>query len=207
MVGVVSRKVSDAEGLAFAVPSARLVSLSRHIGAGHTYLGGFSGGIEIAYALGDHELDGLQLGVRLLAFDRFGLGVRGAWLGTEARFRDERFLVERDRTLLELMLFYRLSFYAPPYLALHLPIGIGVASTRDEIETTSFVAQLADANCDVANEPCTLLSSAERVKTHDHRWRPLVSLELELQPLLLSSALYLDQSGISGGRFSVGLVF
>jgi S1-C subfamily serine protease len=207
VVGVVSSKVSDAEGLAFAVPSASLAALTQEIGARGEYLGGLSGGVEIAYAFADHDLGGFQLGLRVVAFDRFGLGVRGAWLDSEAEFRDGRFLVRRDRTLVEAMLFYRLSFYAPPYLALHFPIGAGVASTRDEIEETELVLEQADPDCDLTSEACTLRSSAAREQRDDNRWRPFVALELELSPLLLSSALYLEKEGITGGRFSVGLVF
>jgi hypothetical protein len=113
----------------------------------------------------------------------------------------------RDRALLEVQLFYRLSFYAPPYLALHLPIGVGVASTRDEVERTRFVAQLDDPGCDITSGACALVSTAAREKFEDNRWRPLVAVELELSPLLLSSAFYLEKEGITGGRFAVGLVF
>jgi hypothetical protein len=149
----------------------------------------------------------LQLGLRVVAFDRFGLGIRGAWMGAEAKLRNNRFLESRDRELFEAMLFYRVAIYAPPYLALRIPIGVGIASSRDEIENTEFTAQLEDPGCDIATEACSLLTAAARQKSKDHRWRPLVALELELSPLLLSSAFYLEKEGITGGRFAIGLVF
>jgi hypothetical protein len=109
--------------------------------------------------------------------------------------------------LFEAALFYRVSFYSPPYLALHFPIGAGLALTWDDLERTTLTAQLADPGCDIATNDCGLETSATRVRLEDNRVRPLASVELELPPLLLSSAFYFEGVGLSGGRFVVGLVF
>jgi hypothetical protein len=207
VLGVVSRKVNDAEGLAFAVPTERLLSLARRIGTQGAFWGSVSGDFELGYSFSEHELDGLLIGLRIVLFDRFGLGVRGAWMDDERMLSDDWFTETRSRSLLEAMVFYRLSFYSPPLLALHLPIGVGVAVSWDDLERTALSAELADSGCNLAVEACDFRTSGTRVRLHDNRVRPMVAAELELPPLLLSSAFYFDGVKATGGRFGVSLVF
>lgn len=207
VLGVISRKVADGEGLGFAVPTAHVDGLTKEIGTTGSFWGFVSGDVEVAYALADHDLSGLQLGARIIAFDRLGLGIRGAWLSSEKQLQNDVFLESRERSLLELQLFYRLSVYAPPFFALHIPVGLGFASTRDELERIGFLGQLADPACDIATEPCALLTTHSTARVTDRRIRPMATLELELSPLLFSSAFYYEKDEPMGWRFGMGLVF
>jgi hypothetical protein len=207
VLGVISRKVSDAEGLAFAVPSPRLVGLTAEIGASGAFWGFVSGGVEIAYVASEHELDGLLLGLKVIAFDRVGLGVRGAWMWHDRMLADELYLETRDRSLVEANLFYRFSLYAPPYLSLHIPLGVGVAYHRDEIRRTTFAAELLDPTCDLSMEACGLATSARTLDLDEKAFRPMLTADLEFSGLLLSTALYFNGGGPSFGRFAIGIVF
>jgi hypothetical protein len=207
VVGVITQKVADGEGLGFAARMDKLKALTREIDPSGGFWGSASGDVGIAYALADHEMDGLQLSLRVVAFDRLGVGFRGAWLSNSTRLSQEQYLAERERSLLEFNLFYRFSLYAPPYLALHLPIGFGLASTRDDIILTRLVAETLEPGCDLSAGPCPLLTTAQREASEDGRLRPMLTLDLELPPLELSSAFYFQKDEPLGWRFSVGVLF
>jgi hypothetical protein len=137
----------------------------------------------------EHELVGVFGGLRFHAAD-WGVAVRGARLWGDTELVSALRLAERDRWLLETEGFIELFSGADTAL----PLGLGIAAQLDDVfERTASV------------ESGELIEASARSK----RWdiRPMLSLGLRADLLMIDTAIYAFGRSGTGARFGVALVF
>jgi hypothetical protein len=191
VVGVLVVRVEGSDGISFAVSGQRLIALANDRARRDPYAGPASHtDVQLAWVpWAEHELVGVLGGLRFRGAD-WGVAVRGARLWGDTEVVSTLRLTERDRWLLETEGFIELFSGADTAL----PIGLGVAAQLDDVfERTATV------------ESGALLEASSRSK----RWdvRPMVSIGLRADLLMLDTAIYAFGRFGLGARFGVALVF
>lgn len=214
VVGVVSFKLSQAEGIAFAIAANHLEQLSQAIGTQPTYRGRWTSTAALSLATqseNDLTLLGLMAGFGYIIRDRYTLGVRLGFFRTN-EVPDDDILYERsqNRTLLELDVTRRFMLLLGDTIPLHLHLGGGVAVGLDSISEGTLQLRQNTLACSVGiDQPCPVQTTVDRSDRSELLLRPMAVASallggLELQYALLADVETLSQSA---QQISLGFVF
>jgi hypothetical protein len=190
VVGVLVVRVEGSDGISFAVGAKHLVALATRINKQGPYaVSNWTLAAEAYWlALGEHKLNGLSLGARVVHGSGLGLSLRGGRQWGSREVESVLAHTSRNRWLGEV----EVNYYLVHSASFSLPVGIGAAMVWDAV--TDYRVGLENA------QPIE-----QRTQDAQRRLRALFSLALDINALSLHTGVYAF-GGETGARLGIGLL-
>ncbi|MEL6177482.1 MAG: serine protease [Myxococcota bacterium] len=199
VVGVVSFKIGQGEGLSFAASWRELARLEGQLEdeGDRAYKGRWAieASLDTFYQstadVNNSALLGTGLGLTAVGFDRWAFSGRIALSG-RAILIDDRSLIEEDtdRVMVQTDLAYRMLWLPFDDLPIYIAPTVGALFAFDNTQSSQLALELVDPSCTFdEGDRCVTEASVERESRRDRHIWPMIGASAMLGPLVVSYAL------------------
>ena len=213
LLGIVSLKLTAAEGIGLAIPATHLIALEKEIGKQEIFHGEWSFGHPAFGLRMQHEKGtnwvGFDLGLGLVWADRWSVrSTLGMAWGISTSRESPLDTRSSTRGAIELTGGYRILLVARP-TPLYLIPSVGGTVLFDSILRTRTTLQLTDKACLSGDQPCPIQATTSESKTKNTRWMPQVGLDFNVGGADFGYAFQLDtkDTKASNHRIFLGVAF